>query len=143
MALGGICGSLLGGYALINFQMENIFLLFAVLPMLQLFSCTFVKESPVSSKTSPKDNGFDQLNGSISDEDESSKRMRKTNSLRRKKSSKQKKKRKVNISKDQMPEKDRSFVSQLLQSLKMAGYTLFKAFRQPIIMRYEIVNLLV
>ncbi|PWA89982.1 major facilitator superfamily protein [Artemisia annua] len=135
MALGGICGSLLGGYALINFQMENIFLLFAVLPMLQLLSCTFVKESPVSSNTSLKDNRFDELNGSISDEDESSKQMRKTNSLRRKKSSKQKKKRRVNRSKDQMPEKDISFMSQLLQSLKMAGYTLFKAFRQPIIMR--------
>ncbi|GKA37767.1 probable folate-biopterin transporter 4 [Tanacetum coccineum] len=135
MALGGICGSLLGGYALINFQMENIFLLFAVLPMAQLLSCTFVKESPVSSNTSPKDSGFDGLNGSISDENESSNQMRKTNSLRRKKSSKQKKKRKVNRSKDQMPEKDRSFMSQLLQSLKMAGFTLFKAFRQPIIMR--------
>ena len=54
MALGGICGSLLGGYALINFQMENIFLLFAVLPMLQLLSCTFDKESHVRCKTSKR-----------------------------------------------------------------------------------------
>ncbi|GMP52566.1 hypothetical protein CsSME_00018326 [Camellia sinensis var. sinensis] len=35
MALGGICGSLLGGYALTNIQIENIFLLFSVLPAIQ------------------------------------------------------------------------------------------------------------
>ncbi|CAH1449343.1 unnamed protein product [Lactuca virosa] len=46
MAVGGICGSLLGGYALTNFQMETIFLLFAVLPTLQLFSYAFVKKTP-------------------------------------------------------------------------------------------------
>ncbi|XP_054810559.1 probable folate-biopterin transporter 4 isoform X3 [Prosopis cineraria] len=39
MALGGICGSLLGGYVLSNLQIDTIFLLFAVLPTIQLISC--------------------------------------------------------------------------------------------------------
>lgn len=138
MALGGICGSLLGGYALSNIHMENIFLLFAVLPMVQLLSCAFVKESPVCSKSSPElfnSNGSEELNGRISDEDRSSVPIYKTSTTRRKKSSKQKKKRKNNGSNHQMTEKEGSFPSQMIQSLKMAGYTLFKAFRQPIILR--------
>ncbi|KAL7618419.1 probable folate-biopterin transporter 4 [Lactuca sativa] len=135
MAVGGICGSLLGGYALTNFQMETIFLLFAVLPTLQLFSCAFVKETPVPKQSTSKTNG---LNGSISvsDEDKSTNQIHnKTNTLRRKKSSK----RKMNKSNSQILEKDPSgsFSSglQWLRSLKLAGYTLFKAFRQPIILR--------
>ncbi|KAI3806687.1 hypothetical protein L1987_22601 [Smallanthus sonchifolius] len=138
MAFGGICGSLLGGYALDNFQMENIFLVFAVLPTVQLLSCVFVKENPESCKPSLKlstSNGSNGINGSKSDEDKSLIDVHKTNTLRRNKSSKQKKKRKINRSNNQMPEKDGSFLSQLLRSLKMAGYTLFKAFRQPIILR--------
>nr|KAJ0228471.1 hypothetical protein LSAT_V11C100000700 [Lactuca sativa] len=137
MAVGGICGSLLGGYALTNFQMETIFLLFAVLPTLQLFSCAFVKETPVPKQSTSKTNG---LNGSISvsDEDKSTNQIHnKTNTLRRKKSSK----RKMNKSNSQILEKDPSgsFSSglQWLRSLKLAGYTLFKAFRQPIILRYK------
>nr|XP_043636062.1 probable folate-biopterin transporter 4 [Erigeron canadensis] len=138
MALGGICGSLLGGYALSNVHMENIFLLFAVLPMVQLLSCAFVKETPVHSKSSPKfsnSNDSEELNGSMGDENKSSIQVHKTKSVRRKKSFKQKKKGKINGSNDLMPVKEGSFSSQLLQSLKMAGYTLFKAFRQPIILR--------
>ncbi|RWR94891.1 Biopterin transport-related protein BT1 [Cinnamomum micranthum f. kanehirae] len=39
MALGGICGSLLGGYTLNNLQIGTIFLLFSILPTIQLLSC--------------------------------------------------------------------------------------------------------
>ncbi|XP_076931113.1 putative folate-biopterin transporter 4 [Bidens hawaiensis] len=138
MALGGICGSLLGGYALSNFQMENIFLVFAVLPAVQLLSCVFVNESSESCEPKVKlstSNDTNGIDGTISDEDESLVRVHKTKSLRRNKSSKQKKKKNINRSNDQMPEKDVSLSSQLLQSLKTAGFTLFKAFRQPIIFR--------
>lgn len=135
MALGGICGSLLGGYALSNLQMETIFLLFAVLPTLQLLSCGLVKEDPVH--TSKYSNGFEELNGNIPDEDKPSTGMHitKTITLRRKKSSKQQKKGKMNRSNSQMPVKDVSFGLQWFRSFKTAGYTLFKAFRQPIILR--------
>ncbi|XP_071737655.1 probable folate-biopterin transporter 4 [Rutidosis leptorrhynchoides] len=138
MALGGICGSLLGGYALSNINMENIFLLFAVLPMVQLLSCALVKESPVSSKSSTElsnANGSEEPNGILLDEDKSSVSIHKTSSFRRTKSSKQKKKRKINGSNDRMPEKEGSFSSQLIESFKKAAYTLFKAFRQPVILR--------
>lgn len=135
MALGGMCGSLLGGYALSNFPMENIFLLFAVLPTVQLLSCAFVKESPVCIKPSAKVSTSNGTNGSVSDEDESSTDMPKTKTLRRKKGSKKKTKRKIDRNNDKMPEKDGSFPSQWFRSLRMAGYTLFTAFRQPIILR--------
>ncbi|KAL4558977.1 hypothetical protein LXL04_031104 [Taraxacum kok-saghyz] len=122
MAVGGICGSLLGGYALTNFQMENIFLVFAVLPTLQLLSCAFVKESPKHSDV--------KVNGSIQlpDEDESSNQMHKTNSIRRKNKNISKLKKKTKM----IPVKDGL---QWFRSLKLASYTLFKAFRQPIILR--------
>ncbi|CAI9299624.1 unnamed protein product [Lactuca saligna] len=74
MATGGICGSLLGGYALPNFQMETIFLLFAVLPTLQLFSCALVKQTPVLKHSNAKINGLNgSMSISISDADKSSK----------------------------------------------------------------------
>ncbi|KAG2280988.1 hypothetical protein Bca52824_052208 [Brassica carinata] len=41
VTVGGICGSLLGGYALNNLKMETICLLFTVLPALQLLSSIF------------------------------------------------------------------------------------------------------
>ncbi|KAD6119563.1 hypothetical protein E3N88_10834 [Mikania micrantha] len=138
MALGGICGSLLGGHALSNLEMENIFLVFAVLPTVQLVSCVFVKERPEYCNPSLKlsaSNGSNGTHESVSDEDKSLIYVNKTNTLRRNKSSKQKKKRKINRSNDQKPEKDGSFLTQLLQSIKLAGHTLFKAFRQPIILR--------
>ncbi|KAL4201150.1 hypothetical protein AMTRI_Chr02g214750 [Amborella trichopoda] len=46
MALGGISGSLIGGYALTNLRIETIFLLFSIFPTVQLFSCGLVKEIP-------------------------------------------------------------------------------------------------
>lgn len=44
MAMGGICGNLLGGYALSSLRIYSIFLLFSILPSIQLISCAFVKE---------------------------------------------------------------------------------------------------
>lgn len=44
MAVGGICGNLLGGYALSSLRIYSIFLLFSILPCIQLLSCAFVKE---------------------------------------------------------------------------------------------------
>ncbi|XP_020598623.1 probable folate-biopterin transporter 4 isoform X2 [Phalaenopsis equestris] len=44
MAVGGICGNLLGGYALSSLRINAIFLLFSVLPSIQLLSCAFIKE---------------------------------------------------------------------------------------------------
>uniref|UniRef100_R7WAP5 Folate-biopterin transporter 4 n=1 Tax=Aegilops tauschii TaxID=37682 RepID=R7WAP5_AEGTA len=45
MAVGGIFGSLLGGYALSNLPINAIYIIFSALPLFQLVTCVFVKES--------------------------------------------------------------------------------------------------
>ena len=46
MAVGGIFGSLLGGYALSNLPIHAIYVVFSALPFLKLVSCMFVEDSP-------------------------------------------------------------------------------------------------
>lgn len=138
MALGGIFGSLLGGYALNNFQIDIIFLLFSVLPTIQLVSCGLVKEKPVGNKVLPEFSApkeYHTMNGSLVEEDISSFEKSKTRTSRRKKNQKKSKKRPVISNKFQIPEKDGSLAVRWFQSLKMATNTLFRAFRQPIILR--------
>ena len=137
MAFGGICGSLLGGYALTNLQIDKIFLLFSLLPTLQLLSCGLVEESTIDSKVLAE---FSISESSIAGNGKMSKSYDRnfsreksdTGTLRRKKSQKNIKKSPYNNGKFQIPEKG---APPLLQSLKMASYTLFRAFRQPIILR--------
>ncbi|GFZ12510.1 major facilitator superfamily protein [Actinidia rufa] len=108
MAFGGICGSLLGGYALTNLQIENIFLLFSILPAMQLFSCGLIKEDDVGVQNPYFEKKEDQRKS---------------------------KKRLHNTSKFQVPEKDGLLVSRWFQSLRVASSSLLRAFRQPIILR--------
>lgn len=137
MALGGICGSLLGGYALTNFSIDKIFLLFSILPTIQLLSCGMVEEKSVvdstifselsNSKRSDMVNG----NGNASDEEIlNSVEKYKNSSLRRKKSQKNSQKRASVKS---------NFRSSLplhwFRSLKEAMYSLCNAFKQPMIFR--------
>lgn len=138
MAFGGICGSLLGGYALINLQIDRIFLLFSVLPALQLFSCGLVEEGSVQGKAFPEgtaSNGSEMTSGIIDEEDNFSGENSKISTLRRKKSQKNTKRAPTLGNKFQAPGKNRSSLSPWYQSLKMATYTLFRAFRQPTILR--------
>lgn len=145
MALGGICGSLFGGYALNSIQMSHIFLLFSLLPTIQLFSCGFVTEIPISSSQLPEfttSNDTDTHNVSVPDESRlsfgspRSPKSPKAGTLMRKRSHKSSKKEILDISRIQILEEDESLPLQWFQSLKMAGYSLFKAFRRPIILRY-------
>ncbi|XAR56674.1 hypothetical protein NMG60_11037241 [Bertholletia excelsa] len=140
MALGGIFGSLLGGYALANLKIENIFLLFAVLPSVQLLSCILVKENVVGSRDLheyPTSNNSSGANGNITDldSDSYSDKKSKTSTSRRKKNKKGGQKRSNISDKFQNHEKHGSLVSQWFGSLKMATYSLARAFRQPIIIR--------
>lgn len=138
MALGGICGSLLGGYALVSLQIGKIFLLFSVLPTIQLFSCGLVEENRVEGKVLPE---FSTLNGSNLtnwnglDENKLSSLRSKTSTSRRKKGQKTSAVAPPITSKLKTPEKNVSLMSQWFQSLKMACYSLFRAFCQPIILR--------
>ncbi|KAK1440051.1 hypothetical protein QVD17_05876 [Tagetes erecta] len=138
MALGGICGSLFGGYTLNIFQMNTIFLLFSVLPTIQLFSCGFVADSSISSLQLPEFSTSNDSDIDIFDEGRLSAESPsppKPGTLMRKRSHKSSKKILFNISKYQETEKDESLTSQWFQSFKRAGYTLFKAFQRPIILR--------
>lgn len=138
MAFGGVCGSLLGGHALDNLPIDRIFLLFSVLPALQLFSCGLVEEGSVQGKAFPEGstfNGSDMTSRIIDEEDKFSGEKSKISTLRRKKSQKNTKRAPTTENKFQAPNKNGSSFSPWYQSLKMATYTLFRAFRQPAILR--------
>ncbi|KAJ4726099.1 Folate-biopterin transporter like [Melia azedarach] len=140
MAFGGICGSLLGGYALTNLEIDIIFLLFAVLPTIQLLSCGLVEENAEGTKVLQEvanSNGYHLVNGdnSISDEDGSLGKKSNTSTIKRKKNKKNKKKRVVKTSKSNTPERGNPLVLQWYHSLKAATYSLYCAFRQPVILR--------
>lgn len=140
MAIGGICGSLLGGYALTNIEIGQIFLLFSLLPSIQLLSCGLVKENPLGSKFLPElsNSGSSQIvNGdnNVLDEDSSNSERSRISTSRRKKRRTNKKKRAVIKSKSQISEKDGSLALQWFRTLKMAACSLYSAFRQPIILR--------
>lgn len=138
MALGGISGSLLGGYALNNIQIDVIFFLFSVLPAIQLLSCSFVREKSVSSEILPGSSDTLEshtMNGNSVDEEDFSVGKAKSKVSRRKKNQKKRKKRVAVTNKFQNREKDGSLASQWFLSLKVATFALFQAFRQPIILR--------
>ena len=137
MALGGICGSLLGGYALSNLQIDTIFLLFSVLPCIQLLSCCFVEENSVNSKVLPEDSVTrdSHTNSSTLYEDIPPTKKSHSSATRRKKGKKKGKTRAVNTSKSKIHEKRDSLVFKWFHSLKNAVYDLCRAFRQPMILR--------
>ncbi|KZV33488.1 transporter [Dorcoceras hygrometricum] len=133
MALGGICGSLLGGYALTNLQTHEIFFLFSALPAIQLFSSGFVEEKSVSNKEFPGNSTLDE--GSYSINGRSFLEKPKNNVSRRKRSQKSAKNGLDASQNFQVPQIDGSLAIKWFHSLKMASITLFKAFQQPIIFR--------
>ncbi|KAL7143188.1 hypothetical protein ABFS83_08G174600 [Erythranthe nasuta] len=142
MAFGGIFGSLIGGYALTNLRIDQIFLFFSVLPAIQLLSCGLVEESSVSSEVSPVTNGGSlSINGRNAPEDtlriknNSSTDNSKNKNLRRKKSQKSEEQGPTTVTKSQVNEVEKSFSTRWLRSFKTATYSLFKAFRQPMILR--------
>jgi hypothetical protein len=132
MAVGGICGSLLGGVALSRLQIYTIFLLFSVLPCIQLLSCSFVKENSVNSEVLVEDL---HTNGSALDEDNSFTKKSHSSTRKRKKGKKNPKNRSVNTSKSKILEKGDSLATKWFHSLKKAIYDLCRAFRQPMILR--------
>ncbi|XP_050369808.1 probable folate-biopterin transporter 4 [Argentina anserina] len=141
MAFGGICGSLTGGFALSNFPIHIIFLLFSILPSIQLLSCGLVEENSVDSKAFPeysKLKSSHEVNGngksSFPFEDSFSEKESNVSITRRKKSTKGSKKKRV-LRKVQVSGKVDSLASRWFQSLKAATFSLCRAFKQPIILR--------
>ncbi|KAK1308169.1 putative folate-biopterin transporter 4 [Acorus calamus] len=161
MALGGICGSLLGGYALTSLQIETNFLLFSILPAIQLLSCALVDEIPASAKVFAENelskisqNKYSMANGNVRTEDSLSPQqsgeneelhekmdtndavvVKPANSTFRRKKNQKKRKKRENILKSDIPERHRSLSTRSFASLKSAVYSLCHAFRKPIILR--------
>ncbi|XP_073268629.1 probable folate-biopterin transporter 4 isoform X4 [Populus alba] len=140
IAVGGIWGSLLGGHALTNLQIDKIFLLFSVLPAIQLLSCRLVGENSADSKVSHESANSSNShpgngNGNILDEDNILLKKSSASATRRKRSKKNSNKRASMRTKSLIPEKGDSLISRWFHSLKTATYSLFRAFRQPIILR--------
>ncbi|KAJ4981652.1 hypothetical protein NE237_032489 [Protea cynaroides] len=138
MAFGGLCGSLIGGFALTNLRIETIFLLFSVLPAMQLLSCGLVEEDSFGVKVLPelgdsRHSYREDRNGSISYSDDLSVRSRTT---RRKRSRKNREKQKFIRTRSETRQNNCFLAALWFQSLKSAVYSLFHAFRQPIILRY-------
>lgn len=137
MALGGICGSLLGGYALMNLNIDKIFVLFSVLPTIQLFSCTLVEENHVDVKILADistSNGSHVVNGNGHVDKFSNVKSRSFTS-RRNKGHKSFKTTPFSTSKHGISARGDSLAVSWLQPLKLACYTLLKAFCQPMILR--------
>lgn len=132
MALGGICGSVLGGYALDGLPIDKIFLLFTTLPAIQLFSCGLVEETPIASKVQREDitsnGGSDSTVNGIAPQDKSSPEKSMKGALR------QRRQQSAKLEYD-VSEVNGSLGTKWYHSLKNATFTLFRAFRQPIILR--------
>lgn len=135
MAVGGICGNLLGGYALSSLQIHSIFLLFSILPSIQLLSCVLIKE--VSSEISEieeqksKDHGqwklYSRSNknslGNASNSGPFRRRNRGSNHGQNK------------ITSQENVNGEESFGLRCYESLRSAIYSLFHAFKKPLILR--------
>eukprot|EP00268_Persea_americana_P053149 TRINITY_DN5996_c0_g2_i4.p1 TRINITY_DN5996_c0_g2~~TRINITY_DN5996_c0_g2_i4.p1 ORF type:complete len:516 (+),score=71.52 TRINITY_DN5996_c0_g2_i4:199-1746(+) len=159
MALGGICGSLLGGYTLNTLRIGTIFLLFSILPTIQLLSCVFVMEDPIgrnalldhaksrseeklvangNARTAPDSKdlqqnlGFIDLGADDSLVERSSSNGR--TSRRRKRRHKSSKGRAF-IKESKVQTQHTSRAMEYFTSLKLAICSLSQAFRQPIILR--------
>lgn len=134
MAVGGICGSLLGGYALSNLKIETIFLLFTVLPALQLLSCALVEEIPANNEPLPELLDSDEFEEKSKMSNDNYRDTNKS-STRRRKGQKKGKKGASNGKSDTQKKRLKSLASQWFQSLKAATFGLGRAFKQPIILR--------
>ncbi|MBA0783564.1 hypothetical protein Gotri_001259 [Gossypium trilobum] len=142
MAFGGVCGSLLGGYALTNLEIDIIFLLFSILPAIQLFSCGLVEESSMGGEVLSDfciSSDSHHLNGKANDLDEDSSLEKKSNVSTRKRKKIQKKSKKTQLTRRKAqtlsPGKGKSLPLLWFQSLKYVTYNLCRAFKQPMILR--------
>ncbi|MBA0843852.1 hypothetical protein Goarm_001005, partial [Gossypium armourianum] len=142
MAFGGVCGGLLGGYALTNLEIDIIFLLFSILPAIQLFSCGLVEESSMGGEVLSDfsiSSDSHHLNGKANDLDEDSSLEKKSNVSARKRKKSQKKSKKTQLTRRKAqtlsPGKGKSLPLMWFQSLKYATYNLGCAFKQPMILR--------
>ncbi|KAL6627082.1 hypothetical protein ACP70R_030808 [Stipagrostis hirtigluma subsp. patula] len=137
MAVGGILGSLLGGYALSNLPIHVIYLVFSVLPFFQLVSCVFVEDSPKGFQSVLDEDKY--LDGqscvSPSAEKGSGESFRYEGTRRRKGTRKSNKRRTLSKRTEVNDKQNRSTNSWSILSLRTAFFSLCTAFKQPTILR--------
>jgi hypothetical protein len=139
MAVGGIFGSLLGGYALSNLPINTIYIIFSALPLFQLVSCIFVKESPNGFESmvdnAAHDHPIDQNIDSAFPGEGSSESLKYGGTRRRKGAHKKRKRRSLSKRSEALEKHNKSINSGLYLSLKSAFFSLCTAFKQPAILR--------
>lgn len=140
MALGGICGSLLGGYTLSKLRIDTIFLLFSVLPTLQLLSCALIKEIPAGLQKRVDVNVNGQMENKqavsfLNGDNLSFKTSKSVTSRRRQNSHKKSKRKVISMKSENIEQPNGSLAVRWYLSVKSAIYSLCSAFRKPIILR--------
>ncbi|XP_064935872.1 probable folate-biopterin transporter 4 isoform X1 [Musa acuminata AAA Group] len=137
MALGGIFGSMLGGYTLSHLTIDTIFLLFSVLPAIQLLSCALVKETPLQLESLQHYKNEENLEFKEDARDYKRKDTptRTSDTSRRRKNNHKYHKRKLNLKSEISEKQPGPLVARYDISLRSTIVSLAKAFKQPIILR--------
>ncbi|XP_048562835.1 probable folate-biopterin transporter 4 isoform X2 [Triticum urartu] len=142
MAVGGIFGSLLGGYALSNLPINAIDIIFSALPLFQLVTCVFIKESPKGFESTTDNAAHDHADGQNIDSafaGQGSGESFKYEGTRKRKGARKKSKRRSLSKRSEAHEKHNKSVN-LYSSLKSALVSLCTAFKQPAILRSKYLN---
>ncbi|PKU83309.1 probable folate-biopterin transporter 4 isoform X1 [Dendrobium catenatum] len=136
MAVGGICGNLLGGYALSSFRICSIFLLFSILPGIQLLSCAFIKEAS-SEYPDIGDLKNSNLQERLYSSTISPVGASKSEALRRRKKERNHDCSKLSYREAEDVKEKGSLALSLrrFQSMRSAIYSLYDAFKNPLILR--------
>ncbi|TKW11883.1 hypothetical protein SEVIR_5G001600v4 [Setaria viridis] len=132
MAVGGIFGSLLGGYALSNLPIHAIYVVFSALPFFQLVSCMFVEDSPKGLQSAIDEHKYVDNQGA---EKCSSEALGYEGTRRRKKIRKSNKSRPLSKRAEANEKHNGPINSSPCLSLRSAFFSLCTAFRQPTILR--------
>ncbi|XP_020690704.1 probable folate-biopterin transporter 4 isoform X2 [Dendrobium catenatum] len=142
MAVGGICGNLLGGYALSSFRICSIFLLFSILPGIQLLSCAFIKEAS-SEYPDIGDLKNSNLQERLYSSTISPVGASKSEALRRRKKERNHDCSKLSYREAEDVKEKGSLALSLrrFQSMRSAIYSLYDAFKNPLILRLAHVGL--
>ncbi|XP_037412442.1 probable folate-biopterin transporter 4 [Triticum dicoccoides] len=145
MAVGGIFGSLLGGYALSNLPINAIYIMFSALPLFQLVTCVFLKESPKGFESTTDNAAHDHVDGQNIDSafaGQGSGESFKYEGTRKRKGARKKSERRSLSKRSEAHEKHNKSVD-LYSSLKSALVSLCTAFKQPAILRFAHVGLVI
>lgn len=137
MAVGGILGNLLGGYALSNLPFHAIYVVFSALPFFQLVSCMFVEDSPKGYQSAIDEHKYVDSQSAVTafSGKGSSETLGYEGTRRRKGTRKINKRRPMSKQAEANEKHNVSNNSSPPLSLRSAFFSLCTAFKQPTILR--------